>query len=80
MALAGDPESAAMLALQAIELWQLNQKKEAQHAFSQAAKVEPKVATAEVFCRLLLCDARDLGPVGDFLRKNRWVLTPSPSP
>jgi len=76
MALADDPEPARMLALQALELWQDNQKKEAQRAFVQAAKAEPKVGTAEVFCRLLICDGRDLGAVEDFLRKNRWVLAP----
>lgn len=76
LALSSDPESASMLALQAIALWQLDRKKEAQSAFRQAAKLEPKVGTAEVFCRLLLCDARDIGPVTDFLRKNRWLLQP----
>ncbi len=78
MALASDPDSAQMLALQAVELWQLNQKKDAQRAFVQAAKAEPKISSAEVMCRMLLCDSRDLGPVGDFLRKNRWVLAPTP--
>jgi Tfp pilus assembly protein PilF len=76
MALAGDPNSASMLALQAIALWQLNRKKEAQSAFRQAAKVEAKIGTAEVFCRLLMCEARDIGVVSDFLRKNRWVIAP----
>ncbi len=78
MALANDPESAEVLALQAIELWLLNQKKESQRAFIQAAKLQPKLAAAEVFCRLVMCDARDVGSVGDFLRKNRWVLSPAP--
>jgi hypothetical protein len=36
------------------------------------------VGTADVFCRLLLCDARDISVVSDFLRKNRWVLAPPP--
>ncbi len=75
MVLASDPDSAQMLALQALELWQQNQKKEAQRSFAQAAKIEPKVGTAEVFCRLLLCDERDFGPVGEFLRKNHWVVS-----
>jgi len=75
-ALNGDPSSASMLALQAIALWQLDRKKEAQNAFRQAAKVEPKVGSADVFCRLLACGARDIAPVTDFLHKNRWVLQP----
>ena len=57
MALNADQNSTAMLALQSIALWQLNQKKESQMAFRAAAKLEPKIASAEVFCRLLLCDA-----------------------
>ena len=69
-----------MLALRAVALWQLARKKDAQAAFRQAAKVEPKVGTAEVFCRLVLCDARDIGIVSDFLRRNRWLVrTGSPS-
>src|SRR2546422_8293284 len=80
MALETEPESAQILALQALELWQLNQKMEARRAFAQAAKVEPNVAKPDVFCRLLLCDAKDLGPVEDFLRRNRAVLLPTPSP
>ena len=49
-------------------------------AFREAAKIEPKVGSAEVFCRLILCDARDIGPVSEFLHKIRWVLEPSLSP
>ena len=80
MALNGDPNSSAMTALQAIELWQLGQKKEAQTAFREAAKLEPKVASADVFCRLLLCDAHDINIVSDFLHKIRWLLAPPPTP
>jgi hypothetical protein len=69
-----------MLTLQAIGLWKLDRKKEAQAAFRQAAKVEPKVGSADVFCRLLLCDARDIASVSDFLHKSRWVLAPPTSP
>jgi tetratricopeptide (TPR) repeat protein len=77
LALSGDPGSASMLALQAIALWQLDRRKEAQSAFRQLAKLEPRLAGAgssEIFCRLLVCDARDIGPVTEFLRKNRWLL------
>jgi Tfp pilus assembly protein PilF len=80
MALANDPDSSSMLALQSIELWELNRKREAQNAFRQAAQTEPKVSSAEVFCRLLLCDSRDIGMVADFLRRMRWVLAPSTLP
>ena len=27
--------------------------------------------------RLILCDARDIAVVDDFLRKNRWALAPN---
>jgi tetratricopeptide (TPR) repeat protein len=80
MALNGDPNSSAMTALQAIELWQLGHKKEAQMAFREAAKLEPKVASSDVFCRLLLCDAHDISVVSDFLHKIRWVLAPPLTP
>jgi tetratricopeptide (TPR) repeat protein len=79
-ALAAEPDSAPMLALQALGLWQLKRKKDAQAAFVQAAKVQPQVASGEVFCRLILCDAQDVTTVREFVRKNRWVLAPSPPP
>ena len=78
MALNGDQNSSAMQALQSIALWQAGRKKDAQTAFREAAKLEPKVASADVFCRLLLCDARDINIVSDFLHKNRWLLQPKP--
>jgi tetratricopeptide (TPR) repeat protein len=80
MALGPEPDSASMLALQAISLWQLKRKKDALAAFREAWKLEPKVGTAEVFCRLVLCDAADIGTVSDFLHRNRWVLAPTPAP
>jgi Tfp pilus assembly protein PilF len=76
MALAADPNSSRMQLLQALELWQMDRKKEAQRLFVHAAKKEPDLATAAVFCRLLLCEARDIGVVDEFLRKNRWAITP----
>ncbi len=78
--LASDPNDPAMLALQALELWQLGQKRQAQAAYRQAAKVEPQVGSPDVFCRLIVCDARDIGPVTEFLHKNRWVLEPAFNP
>ncbi len=80
MALNADPNSSSMLVLQSIALWQSGNRKDAQKAFRDAAKVEPKVGTADVFCRLLLCDAHDINIVSDFLHKNRWVLMPQPQP
>jgi len=80
LALNADPNSGSMLVLQAIALWQIGNKKNAQKAFRDAAKVEPKVGTADVFCRLLLCDARDINIVSEFLHKNRWLLLPPTEP
>lgn len=78
LALSGDPDSASMLGLQALELWELGDKKAAQQAFRQAVKVEPRIGTSEVFCRLVTCEARDVGLVENFLRRNRVVILPAP--
>ena len=78
LALNADQNSTAMQALQSIALWEAGRRREAQKAYRDAAKLDPKVGTADVFCRLLLCDARDISVVSDFLRKNRWVLAPPP--
>jgi len=80
MALGPEPDNASMLAVQAVSLWELQRKKDALAAFRQAAKVEPKVGTPEVFCRLVVCDARDIGVVSDFLRRARWAIAPTPVP
>ena len=80
MALNADPNSSDMLAIQAIALWELGRKKEAQTAYRDAAKIDPKVGTADVFCRLILCGANDISVVSEFLRKNRWVLMPPGQP
>jgi hypothetical protein len=69
-----------MMVLQSIALWQSGDKKAAQNVYREAAKVEPKVGTSDVFCRLLLCDAHDISIVSDFLHKNRWVLAPPIQP
>ena len=78
MALDTQPDSASMLALQAICLWQFARKRDSQAAYRQAVKIESRIGTSEVFCRLVLCDARDIGIVEDFLRRNRWVIAPPP--
>lgn len=80
IAQAGESDSTAMLSLEALELWQLDRKKEARSTFVQAAKTEPHLGTAEVFCRLIFCEAKDVGPVEDFLRKNRYAIAPSDVP
>ncbi len=80
LALASDPDSASMLAVQSLDLWRLDRKKESRSVLVQLARSQPRLGTAEVFCRLVLCDGRDIGIIDDFLRKNRWALTPGPSP
>lgn len=80
MALNLDENSSSMLTLQAIALWQAGRKKESQATYREAAKVEPKVGSSDVFCRLVLCDAHDIIIVSDFLHKNRWVLAPPIEP
>lgn len=80
MALNADPNSSSMLVLQSIALWQQGNRKAAQNAYRDAAKLDPKVGEADDFCRLLLCDAHDIGIVSEFLRKNRWTLAPPNSP
>lgn len=79
-ALAGAPDSGRLLALQSLDLWQLGRKKESRAVFLEAAKLVPRLGTAEVFCRLILCDVRDIGPVEEFLRKNRYLLLPPAEP
>ena len=80
LALNSDPNSLSLMVVQSIALWQAGKKREAQKAFRDAAKIDPQVGTADVFCRLLLCDAHDITMVSDFLRKNRWVLAPPTQP
>ena len=80
MALNADQNSEAMFALQAIALWEAGRKKESAAAYKEAYRINPKVGTADVFCRLLLCDANDIAIVGDFLHKNRWVVSPPVQP
>jgi Tfp pilus assembly protein PilF len=81
LALQGDPHSTAVLALQAVDLWQLGRKKESHQVLGEVAR-EPAMVAAftnvDAFCRLLICDHHDIGIVDDFLRRNRWALTPEP--
>ena len=79
-ALAGDPDSQSMMALEAVGLWKLGRKKDAQRSLVRAYKAQPQIASGEVFCRLILCDSRDVATVGEFLRKNRWAITPTSAP
>jgi hypothetical protein len=79
-ALADDPNSDAMVALQAVGLWKLDRKREAQEVLRGLVKSEPQTLSGEAFCRLILCDGRDVVTVGDFLHKNRWIINPPPEP
>jgi len=79
-ALAADPDSPSMMALEAVGLWKLDRKKDAQRSLVRAYKAQPQIASGEVFCRLILCDSRDVSSVGEFLRQNRWAVTPAPVP
>lgn len=69
-----------MMALEAVGLWKLDRKKDAQRSLVRAYKAQPQIASGEVFCRLILCDSRDVSTVGEFLRKNRWAITPASAP
>jgi len=77
-ALNGNPNSPRTLAVQALDLWQENRHGDAQRALVTAGKLQPKILSSEIFCRLVLCDAHDISIVGNFLQKNRWVLNPPP--
>jgi len=80
MAQANESDTTAMLALEALELWQLDGKKEARATFVRAAKTEPHLGTSQVLCRLIYCDAKDIGVVEEFLRKNRWAIAEPRAP
>ena len=77
-ALSSGSESPRTLAIQALDLWQQRRRRDAQRALITAGKLQPKILSSEVFCRLVLCDAHDVSIVSDFLQKNRWILTPPP--
>jgi tetratricopeptide (TPR) repeat protein len=79
-ALVNDSDATAMLALESLELWQLDRKKEARATFIRAAKGNPRLGTSEVLCRLILCEAKDIGPVEEFLKKNRPPIAPPDFP
>jgi hypothetical protein len=79
-ALAADPDSLPMMALQAACLWKLDRRKDAQRALAQAYKAQPQVLKSEFFCQEILCDAADISLVQDFLHKSRWAVLPNPSP
>jgi tetratricopeptide (TPR) repeat protein len=74
--LASNPDSVPVLSLEALELWQLDRKKQSREVFARAAKADRRLADSVFFCRMLYCDAADIKPVEDFLRKNRWVFAP----
>ena len=73
-----DSNSPRTLAVQALDLWQQRRRADARRALVTAGKLQPKILSSQVFCRLVLCDAKDISIVGDFLQKNRWILNPPP--
>lgn len=78
MVLAKNPRDARMLATQALDLWQEGEKKQARESFLAASKLEPNLGSALAFCRLAACGPQDISIVGNFVRKNRWILMPPP--
>jgi tetratricopeptide (TPR) repeat protein len=75
----GDPRSVQVIALQALNLWQLDRKKEMRQILTEVSRdpdTRSNFATAGALCRLIICDGKDVGIVGDFLRHNRWVAFP----
>jgi hypothetical protein len=79
LALQTDPNSAAVLALQALNLWQLDRKKDTRRVLEEVARdpdLRANFANTGVFCRMVVCDGHDIGVVNDFLRRNRWVVYP----
>lgn len=79
LVLAGNPRSAQALAIQALDFWQEGRRGEARQAFVAASKEQSDIGSSDAFCRLVACDAHDVGMVEEFLRKNRWALVPPPS-
>ncbi len=79
LALGVDPHSTSMLALQALELWETKRRRDAQRILREVAQHDPSILAPVTFCRLIVCAGEDIPLVGDFLRKNRWILTPPDS-
>lgn len=79
LALQDRPDAIEVLALQAIDMWELDRKKEARQLVADLARdrdVRVKLANAETLCRWVVCGAQDIAAVSDFLRRNRYLLNP----
>ena len=79
-AVASDPDSMPMAALQMAGLWKLQRKKDAQALLALTYKTERQIIKSEFFCHLTFCDEPDISLVQDFLRRSRWVVLPPPTP
>lgn len=79
LALQDQPDSVEVLALQAVDLWELDRKKESRQIVTDLARdrnVRAKLANAETLCRWVVCGAQDIAAVSDFLHRNRYILNP----
>jgi tetratricopeptide (TPR) repeat protein len=79
LALQDRQDSLEVLALQALDLWELDRKKEARQVVTDLARdpsVRAKLDNAETLCRWVVCGAGDIAAVSDFLRRNRYILNP----
>jgi Tfp pilus assembly protein PilF len=79
LALQGRAGATEVLALQALDLWQLDRKKEARQVLAEAARdrnMRSRLANTDSFCRMVVCDAKSIAVVNDFVRRNRWIASP----
>ncbi len=79
MALQERQDSLEVLALQSIDLWELDRKKEARQIVTDLARdpnVRTKLGNAETLCKWVVCGAGDIAVVSDFLRRNRYIFNP----
>lgn len=79
LALQDRPDAIEVLALQAVDLWALDRKKEARRLVADLARdrdLRAKLANAETLCRWVVCGTQDIAVVSDFLHRNRDLLNP----
>ena len=74
------PDDLAVMSLEALELWQLNRKKESRQVLTRVAQANMQLKNSALFCRLLYCSASDIAPVEEFLKKNRGIFMPPMQP
>jgi tetratricopeptide (TPR) repeat protein len=73
-ALAVDPHSTSMLALQSLELYATKRHAEARRVLRQVARIDPAILSPVTFCRQVVCGSEDIALVRTFLHDNRWIL------